>query len=135
MTLEKSIKKAKKYCLTVNFLYFKQIEKGVFVQKNECWNLPCRKKKKPQQTLTKWAKSAIIDGRNRDVAQLVARLVWDQDVAGSNPVIPTKDWPMSFCLSAYLLSDFIGLNLANAVCTCAHRGINAKNKLRRANRF
>ena len=27
----------------------------------------------------------------RDVAQLVARLVWDQDVAGSNPVIPTKD--------------------------------------------
>lgn len=32
----------------------------------------------------------------RDVAQLVARLVWDQDVAGSNPVIPTKkqerDW-------------------------------------------
>ncbi len=25
---------------------------------------------------------------NRDVAQLVARLVWDQDVAGSNPVIP-----------------------------------------------
>ena len=26
----------------------------------------------------------------RDVAQLVARLVWDQDVAGSNPVIPTK---------------------------------------------
>ena len=27
----------------------------------------------------------------RDVAQLVARLVWDQDVAGSNPVIPIKD--------------------------------------------
>ncbi len=27
---------------------------------------------------------------NRDVAQLVARLVWDQDVAGSNPVIPTN---------------------------------------------
>ena len=26
----------------------------------------------------------------RDVAQMVARLVWDQDVAGSNPVIPTK---------------------------------------------
>ena len=26
----------------------------------------------------------------RDVAQLVARLVWDQDVAGSNPVIPTN---------------------------------------------
>ena len=26
----------------------------------------------------------------RDVAQLVARMVWDHDVAGSNPVIPTK---------------------------------------------
>jgi hypothetical protein len=25
----------------------------------------------------------------RDVAQLVAHLVWDQGVAGSNPVIPT----------------------------------------------
>ena len=30
---------------------------------------------------------------HRDVAQLVARLVWDQDVAGSNPVIPTKNQP------------------------------------------
>ena len=29
--------------------------------------------------------------RHRDVAQLVARLVWDQDVAGSNPVIPIKN--------------------------------------------
>ena len=27
----------------------------------------------------------------RDVAQLVARLLWEQDVAGSNPVIPTKN--------------------------------------------
>lgn len=27
--------------------------------------------------------------RIRNVAQLVARLVWDQNVAGSNPVIPT----------------------------------------------
>ena len=27
---------------------------------------------------------------HRDVAQLVARLLWEQDVAGSNPVIPTK---------------------------------------------
>ena len=26
---------------------------------------------------------------HRDVAQLVARLLWEQDVAGSNPVIPT----------------------------------------------
>ena len=36
-----------------------------------CYNIPVRRK-------------------YRDVAQLVARLVWDQDVAGSNPVIPTK---------------------------------------------
>ena len=27
---------------------------------------------------------------NRDVAQMVARLLWEQDVAGSNPVIPTN---------------------------------------------
>ncbi len=26
----------------------------------------------------------------RDVAQLVARLPWEQEVAGSSPVIPTK---------------------------------------------
>jgi hypothetical protein len=26
----------------------------------------------------------------RDVAQLVARLVWDQNVTGSNPAIPIK---------------------------------------------
>ena len=26
----------------------------------------------------------------RDVSQSVARVVWDHDVAGSNPVIPTK---------------------------------------------
>ena len=26
----------------------------------------------------------------RDVAQMVARLLWEQDVAGSNPVIPTN---------------------------------------------
>ena len=31
--------------------------------------------------------------RYRDVAQLVARVVWDHDVAGSNPVIPTIKKP------------------------------------------
>ncbi len=31
----------------------------------------------------------ILGFYNRDVAQLVARLLWEQDVAGSNPVIPT----------------------------------------------
>ena len=35
----------------------------------------------------------------RDVAQLVARLVWDQDVAGSNPVIPTKKAPFGVLFS------------------------------------
>ena len=30
----------------------------------------------------------ILKANLRDVAQLVARLVWDQNVAGSNPVIP-----------------------------------------------
>ena len=29
----------------------------------------------------------------RDVAQLVARVLWEHDVAGSNPVIPTKNQP------------------------------------------
>ena len=39
----------------------------------------------------------------RDVAQLVARLVWDQDVAGSNPVIPTKYPQTGFTPSADVL--------------------------------
>ena len=34
----------------------------------------------------------------RDVAQLVARLLWEQDVAGSNPVIPTKKGKRLFLL-------------------------------------
>ncbi len=34
----------------------------------------------------------------RAVAQLVARLVWDQQVAGSSPVGPTKNtWILSGC--------------------------------------
>ena len=32
---------------------------------------------------------AIKKNRYRDVAQLVARMVWDHDAAGSNPVIST----------------------------------------------
>ena len=28
---------------------------------------------------------------HRGVAQLVARLLWEQDAAGSNPVTPTKN--------------------------------------------
>ena len=34
----------------------------------------------------------------RDVAQLVAHLVWDQRVAGSNPVIPTAKFLCKFLL-------------------------------------
>ena len=37
------------------------------------------------QKVLKYKKS----NKPRDVAQLVARLLWEQDVAGSNPVIPT----------------------------------------------
>ena len=32
---------------------------------------------------------------DRDVAQLVARVLWEHDVAGSNPVIPTKKEKMT----------------------------------------
>ena len=48
----------------------------------------------------------------RDVAQLVARLVWDQDVAGSNPVIPTKKQgrgvssPLFFSIDVLIRSCF-----------------------------
>ena len=44
----------------------------------------------------------------RDVAQLVARLVWDQDVAGSNPVIPTKNAD----LTAVLQSNRLKINMS-----------------------
>ena len=35
----------------------------------------------------------ILNITSRAVAQLVARLVWDQDVAGSNPVCPIDTRP------------------------------------------
>ena len=45
--------------------------------------------------------------RDRDVAQLVARLLWEQDVASSNLVIPTKtkaaEGQLSFCIIQYLI--------------------------------
>ena len=44
------------------------------------------------------ADKAYTKNRNliyRDVAQLVARVLWEHDVAGSNPVIPTKNEDLS----------------------------------------
>jgi hypothetical protein len=35
-------------------------------------------------------RKAIEPNKKRGVAQLVARLLWEQDVAGSNPVTSTK---------------------------------------------
>ena len=40
----------------------------------------------------------------RDVAQLVARVVWDHDVAGSNPVIPTT---FSETVTLYMFCDVV----------------------------
>ena len=44
------------------------------------------------KTLLRFFKNCLTQKqiKYRDVAQLVARLLWEQDVAGSNPVIPTK---------------------------------------------
>ena len=39
----------------------------------------------------------------RDVAQMVARLLWEQDVAGSNPVIPTKKQKRLYGAFVFLL--------------------------------
>ena len=45
----------------------------------------------------------------RDVAQLVARLLWEQDVAGSNPVIPTNK--TKFDLVSSLVLFFIAKSM------------------------
>ena len=37
----------------------------------------------------------------RDVAQLVARVLWEHDVAGSNPVIPTKKEKRLPCVTSF----------------------------------
>ena len=55
-----------------------------------------KNKKNDVKVLNKNRFYYILLKHQRDVAQLVARLVWDQDVAGSNPVIPIK----SFCNNA-----------------------------------
>ena len=43
----------------------------------------------------------------RDVAQLVARVLWEHDVAGSNPVIPTKKEKMTL---AVVFSFLLGVS-------------------------
>ena len=40
--------------------------------------------------------------KNRGVAQLVARDIWDVEAAGSNPVTPTKKAQESMFLSLFL---------------------------------
>ena len=46
---------------------------------------------------------ALIKQQKRDVAQLVARVLWEHDAAGSSPVISTKSQRVIFALW-----DFIG---------------------------
>ena len=56
----------------------------------------------------------------RDVAQLVARLLWEQDVAGSNPVIPTKKEKIALAVVfSFLLSfqsSMFAFRKPNLVC-------------------
>ena len=42
----------------------------------------------------------------RGVAQLVAHLVWDQGVAGSNPVTPTKNLSRTFLGDFFIIISF-----------------------------
>ena len=48
---------------------------------------------------------------HRDVAHLVARVVWDHDVAGSNPVIPTKNKRSTLCVPLIFVLGWCGENL------------------------
>ena len=66
----------------------------------------------------------------RDVAQLVARLVWDQDAAGSNPVISTIE---KGCRTGTLFSmpERIGSRNAAATCVPDERLRNRAGKCRR----
>ena len=38
-----------------------------------------------------WKQERVSEGNYRGVAQLVERLVWDQDVVGSSPATPTTE--------------------------------------------
>ena len=54
-----------------------------------------------------WAdKAPFIDTTNgalRDVAQLVARVLWEHDAAGSSPVISTKKLQEKFLLELFYI--------------------------------
>ena len=47
----------------------------------------------------------------RDVAQLVARVLWEHDVAGSNPVIPTKKEKMALVVVFSFFDWFVDSKL------------------------
>ena len=47
-------------------------------------------------------KNNILESSNRGVAQLVAFLVWDQAVAGSSPVTPTKVIKKKFLVTFFI---------------------------------
>ena len=51
---------------------------------------------------------------------MVARLLWEQDVAGSNPVIPTKEKHHCLCCGAFSLADMV----ADSFCAKSHKAFN-----------